>query len=155
MRGRDLKITDATKAPEFEERVLQIRRVSKKTKGGNNISFAALSVVGNKKGKVGVGYVKARDVASAIKKSIEKAKQSLVEIRLKEGTIAHEVTAKYEASKVMIRPASPGAGIIAGTVVRTILELAGVKDVSSKVFGSSNKITNIRCTLKALQKLKG
>ena len=146
---------NATKYEEFSEKVIQIRRVSKKTQGGNKIHFAAVAVVGNKNGKVGMGYGKATDVASAIGKAVGKAKTTLMPIKLKGTTIAHEVSAKYDSAKVLIMPATKGSGVIAGGPVRIVLEMAGVKDVSAKMYGANNKISNIKCTLMALRKLKG
>jgi len=140
---------------EFEEKVLEIKRVSKKIKGGNTIGFTVLVVVGNKNGKVGYGYGKARNVADAIKKSISSAKKKIIEIKRKGNTIAHEVEAKSCSARVTLRPAQEGAGIIAGGPVRVVVGLAGIKDISSKIIGSKNKLSNVRCTIKALQKLKG
>jgi small subunit ribosomal protein S5 len=139
---------------EFEERVIQIRRVSKKNKGGNVISFTTLAVIGNKNGKVGVGYAKAKDVSSAVTKAMGEAKKSVVEINMKGTSIAHSVEDKFGAAKVFLKPAPEGSGVIAGGVIRVVLELAGIKDISSKMLGSSNKIGNVRATLRALGKLK-
>jgi len=139
---------------EFVERVIQIKRVSKKTSGGNTISFAALVVAGDMKGQVGVGYGKARDVSTAIAKGIGAAKKSLVKVPIHNGTIAHEIEDTYSSARVLLKPASQGAGVIAGGTVRIVVELAGIKDISAKMLGSSNKICNIRCTLNALRKLK-
>lgn len=140
---------------EFEERVIQIKRVSKKTRGGNSISFTALVVVGNKQGKVGVGLAKAKDVSAAVQKSISQAKNAVVEVNLQELTIAHEVSAKVGAARVLLKPAIEGSGIVAGGTVRDVVELAGIKNISAKMLGSSNKLGNVRCTIAALQKLKG
>jgi len=140
---------------EYYDKVLQIKRVSKKTKGGNSIGFTALVVVGNKKGRIGVGLGKAQDVASAVRKGTLRAKASLVDINLKDGSIAHRVEAKYGGARVMLQPAPEGAGIIAGGVIRHVAEFAGIKNISSKMLGTSNKLCNVRCALKALQKLKG
>ncbi len=140
---------------EFEEKVLQIRRVSKKTKGGNTISFAALVVVGNKNGKVGTGYSKAKDVATAIGKAVAQAKRNLIVVKLKDNSIAHLVSAKYESAHVILKPAPKGTGIIAGGSIRSVVELSGIKDISAKMIGANNKISNVRCTLEALGKLKG
>jgi small subunit ribosomal protein S5 len=139
---------------DFEERVLEIKRVSKKTKGGNSISFTALVVVGDKNGTVGTGYAKAKNVSDAIQKAVRKANTSLIKINLTEHSIAHEIIEKYGSAKVMLKPANEGTGIVAGGVVRTVVELAGVKNVSSKMLGANNKITNVRCTINALKKLK-
>lgn len=142
------------KVSEYEEKVLEIKRVSKKIKGGNTIGFTVLVVVGNRNGKVGYGYDKARNVSDAIQKAIAGAKKNIVEIKLKGKTISHEVSAKYGSAKVVLRPAPEGTGIIAGGSVRIVAGLAGIKDVSSKVLGSKNKLSNVRCTIKALQKLR-
>lgn len=140
---------------EFDERVLQIKRVSKKTKGGNTIGFAALAVVGDKNGRIGVGYGKAPNVADAISKAIVTAKKEIVKIKITGDTIAHSVIAKFGAAKVFLKPAPKGTGIIAGGSVRTVVELAGIKDISAKMIGSSNKMCNIKCTIEALKKIKG
>lgn len=144
----------ASKITEMEEKVIEIKRVSKKTKGGNTIGFTALVVVGNRDGKVGYGYGKARNVADAIRKAFSSAKKDTYKINLTGKTIAHEVTAKVGASKVLIKPAPEGTGIIAGGSVRTVVDLVGIKDISSKVLGSNNKLTNVRCAIKALRELK-
>ncbi len=146
---------NTAKFDEIEEKVLEIKRVSKKTKGGNTIAFAVLVVVGNNNGRVGVGYGKAPDVATSINKAVSKAKKSMVGIKLNGSTISHEVIAKYESAKVFLKPAPKGTGVIAGGAVRPVLELAGIRDISAKMIGANNKISNVRCTLKALKKLKG
>jgi small subunit ribosomal protein S5 len=140
---------------EFEERVLQIRRVSKKTKGGNTIGFTALAVIGDKHGRVGVGYGKAPNVADAIAKGVTMAKKDMVTIKITGNTIAHSVISKFGSAKVFLKPAPAGTGIIAGGSIRTVVELAGIKDISAKMIGASNKMCNIKCTLEALKKLKG
>ncbi len=146
---------DVSKYDEMEEKVIEIRRVSKKTKGGNTIAFAVLVVVGNRNGRVGIGYGKAPDVATSINKAIGKAKKSMVNVKLNGSTISHEVLAKYGSAKVLLKPAPKGTGIIAGGAVRSVLDLAGVKDISAKMIGANNKISNVRCALAALKKLKG
>lgn len=138
---------------EFEETVVEIKRVSKKTKGGNTIRFTALVVVGDKKGKVGVGLAKAPDVRNAIKKSIDRAKKDMIEIILFGNTIPYEVNEKYSAAKVLLKPAPPGSGIIAGGPMRVVLESAGVKDVVGKILGTENKTSNVYATLSALKKI--
>lgn len=143
-----------TKISEFEEKIIEIKRVSKKTKGGNAIGFTVLVVVGNRSGKVGYGYGKAKNVADAIGKAVASAKNKMHEIKMIGKTISHEVTAKVGASKVFLKPAPEGAGIIAGGSVRIVVDLAGIKDISSKVLGSNNKLLNVRCTIEALEKLK-
>ena len=142
------------RAKEFEERVYHIKRVSKKTTGGNAIGFTALIVVGDFQGQVGAALGKSRDVSRAIQKAVSKAKDNVVEVNLKGTTIPHEVIHKYAAARVLLKPAPKGSGIIAGGPVRVVLELAGVKDVSAKMLGSSDKLANVRCTIQALEKLK-
>src|SRR3989344_2674962 len=136
---------------ELIETVVQIRRVSKKTKGGNTIRFSALVVVGDKKGRVGVGLSKASDVSSAIKKSVESAKRRLIKVPLKGTTLPYSVQEKFSAAKVLLKPAPPGSGIIAGGPMRVVLEAAGVRDAVGKVLGTSNKTSNVYATLKALK----
>lgn len=136
---------------EFEEKVVQISRVSKKTKGGNQVGFSALLVVGDRKGKVGVGLGKASDVLSAIQKGIKKAKQKMINIPLDGTTIPFAVTVKRGAGKVMLKPASKGTGVIAGGPVRAVVEAAGVRDVVAKIMGSDNKASSVHATFKALQ----
>jgi len=133
--------------------VVQINRVSKKTKGGNKIGFSVLVVVGDKKGRVGVGLGKAPDVSSAIAKSVSYAKKHLITVPTKGTTIPHEVFVKQGAAKVMIKPAPPGSGIIAGGAVRTVVEAAGIRNISSKVLGTKNQASNVYATLEALQEL--
>lgn len=138
---------------EFEEKVVQINRISKKTKGGNQIRFSALVVVGDKKGKVGVGLSKARDVRGAIKKAIETAKRKLIVVPLAGTTIPYSVREKYSAAKVLLKPAPAGSGIIAGGPMRVVLEASGVRDAVGKILGTKNKISNVYATLKALEKI--
>jgi len=138
---------------EFEETVVQINRISKKTKGGNQIRFSALVVVGNKKGKVGIGNSKAKDVRSAIQKSVSEAKKNMISVPLSKTTIPYSIRAKYSASKVLLKPAPAGSGIIAGGPMRMVLESVGLQDVVGKTLGSNNKISNVRATLLALEKV--
>lgn len=136
---------------EFEETVIQINRISKKTKGGNQIRFSALVVVGDKKGKVGVGLSKAADVRSAIGKAIAAAKRKMLTVSLRGTTVPYSVHEKFSAAKVLIKPAPPGSGIIAGGPMRVVMEAAGIKDVVGKILGTKNKISNVYATLKALE----
>ncbi|HSA83668.1 MAG TPA: 30S ribosomal protein S5 [Patescibacteria group bacterium] len=138
---------------EFEEQIVQISRVSKKTKGGNKIGFAALAVVGDKKGRVGVGLGKAPDVSSAIRKGIAYAKKHLIAVPLVHGTIPFRVDVKLGAAKVMLKPAPPGSGIIAGGAVRSVVSAAGIQNISSKVLGTNNKANNVHATLEALKRV--
>jgi small subunit ribosomal protein S5 len=136
---------------EFDEKVIKISRVSKKTKGGNQIGFSALVVVGDRKGKVGVGLGKAGDVLSAIQKGIKKAKQKMIIVPLDGTTIPFAVTVKRGAGKVMLKPASKGTGVIAGGPVRAVVEVAGVRDVVAKILGSENQASSVHATFKALK----
>lgn len=136
---------------EFEETVVQINRISKKTKGGNQIRFSALMVIGDKKGRVGVGLAKAHDVRNAIRKSIEAAKRKLIIVPIKGTTLPYSVHEKYSAAKVLLKPAPPGSGIIAGGPMRVVLEAAGVRDAVGKILGTKNKVSNVYATLKALE----
>ncbi len=136
---------------EFEETVVDIRRISKKTKGGNTIRFSALVVVGDKKGRVGASVSKAPDVRSAIMKAIEAAKRRMINVPLKGTTIPYSVEEKFSAARVIVKPAPAGSGIIAGGPMRVVLELAGVRDAVGKILGTNNKISNVYATLKALE----
>ena len=139
----------------FEDRVVQVNRTSKKTSGGNRIGFSTLVVVGDRKGNVGAGLGKAPDVISGIRKGSLYAKKHLINVPLKdERTIPHRVEVKFGAAKILLKPAPKGSGIIAGSSVRTVLELAGVKDVVGKILGTNNKITNVYATMKALEMLR-
>lgn len=139
---------------EFEEKVIQVNRVSKKTKGGNRMGFSVLVVVGDRKGRVGVGLGKAGDVQSSIQKGANYAKKHLLTVPLKDSTIPHEVYIKLGAAKVLLKPASAGTGVIAGGAVRAVVEAAGIRDILSKVLGTSNKASNVYATLEALSKLR-
>lgn len=141
-------------ASEFEEKVIQVNRVSKKTKGGNRIGFSVLTVVGDRKGRVGVGLGKAPSVVSAIKKGFNRAKRDLIQVPLVGTTIPHEVRVKKGAAKIIIKPAAPGTGIIAGGPVRSVIEVTGIKDIVSKILGTTNKASNVYATIEALKQLK-
>lgn len=152
-RRRDFK--DMRPKDEFDSKVLDIARVTRVTGGGKRMSFRALVAVGNKKGKVGLGLDKGRDVAQSVEKATRKAKKAAVIIAIKEHTIPHEVLAKYGPAVVLLKPQSRGRGLVAGGVVRTICELAGIKDVSSKILSrTKNKLNNAKATIEALKKLK-
>ncbi|MBI2034942.1 MAG: 30S ribosomal protein S5 [Candidatus Levybacteria bacterium] len=139
---------------EFSEHVIAINRISKKTKGGNKIGFSALAVVGDRKGKVGVGLGKAPDVSSAIRKAIVIGKKHMVSVPISSsGTIPFRVDIKLGAARVMLKPAPPGSGIIAGGAVRNVVAAAGIQNISSKVLGTRNKISNVYATLEALRRL--
>lgn len=136
------------------EQVLQIRRVSKKTQGGTNVSFSALVVVGDKKGKVGLGLGKASNVADAIKKAIRLGNRDLVLVPIIDGTIPYETRVKFGSAKVLLRPAPKGTGIIAGSAVRAVVEGAGITDIVCKMLGSTNKISNAKATFKGMKQVE-
>ncbi|MCA9347927.1 30S ribosomal protein S5 [Candidatus Saccharibacteria bacterium] len=138
---------------QFDERVININRVARVVKGGRRFRFQALVVVGDKKGKVGVGVSKGADVTAAVTKATDVAKKNLVKVELHKGTLPHDAEAKVGGAHILIKPASAGTGLIAGGVVRTVLEVAGVQNVLSKSLGSSNKINTSYATIKALQQL--
>lgn len=138
---------------EFEEKIIQINRVSKKTKGGNQFGFSILMVVGDKKGRVGVGLGKAPDVLSGIKKAVRRAKKNMFTAKLNKTTIPYDIRVKFGAAELMLKPAPAGSGVIAGGAVRAVMEAAGITDVSSKVLGTRNPATNVYCTIKALKLL--
>lgn len=142
------------KNKEFEEKVVQVNRVAKKTKGGNRISFSVLVVVGDKKGRVGVGLGKAPEVSSAIRKASNYAKKHLISVPMRKTTIPHEILIKKGAARVLIKPAPLGTGVIAGGAVRAVVEAAGIRDVVSKILGTDNKASNVYATFEALKRLR-
>ena len=142
------------KATEYKESLLRISRVSKTVKGGRRMSFSVLAAVGDEKGKVGIGLGKANGVPEAIRKAIASAKKNMVDVSLKGGTLPHEQIGKYNSTSVLLKPASKGTGVIAGSATRELLELAGVTDVLTKIRGSRTKDNVARATLEGLKQLR-
>ena len=138
----------------LEERVLLIRRISKKTTGGNYVTFSALVIVGDNNGSVGVGMGRSKEIPPAIKKAISYARKHMIKVPIYKSTIPHQIITKYKAAKVLLKPAPEGSGLRVGNVARAVLELAGIKNASGKILRSKNKIVNTYAILKALQELK-
>ena len=139
---------------EFDSKLLGVARVARVVAGGRRFSFRSTVVIGDKKGRVGVGVGKGPDVADATGKATAKAKKNLIKIDVSENTIPHEVYSKFCSAKVFLKPAKKGRGIVAGGVVRAVVNLGGIKDITSKILGSANKLNNARATILALKKLK-
>lgn len=150
MRPRGKGVYEKREPKEYEERVIEIARVSRVTKGGRRIRFRALVVLGNRNGKVGMGVAKANEVAEAVKKATAKAKKHIQLVPIINGTIPHEIIAKFGGSKIMLKPAASGTSIVAGGSVRSVAELVGIKDLLTKSLGSSNKINSVTATILAL-----
>jgi small subunit ribosomal protein S5 len=138
---------------EYTEKLIKLNRVAKVVKGGRRFSFSALIVVGDKNGKVGYGYGKANDVAEAIRKGVDRAKQSMIEVPLKKATIPHEMQGEFKSAKVLMKPGAPGTGIIAGGPVRAVMEVAGINDVLSKSLGSQNAVNIVKAVFVGLENL--
>lgn len=139
---------------EFDQKVVEIKRVTRVVAGGKRMRFRALVVIGDKKGKVGMGLRKGVDVAEAVNKAVNAAKKNMVSVPLVDGTIPHQVNLKYKSSKILLLPARPGTGIIAGGALRSVLDLAGIHNVMSKMFGSSNKVNNVKAVFEAFKQMK-
>ena len=145
---------DKREKSEYDQKLLEASRVARVVKGGKRFSFRALVIIGNRKGKVSVGVAKGADLTDATQKSVTNAKKAIITVPITNGSIPHEVYQKFGASKVLIKPAPKGSGIIAGGAVRAILELAGVANASGKILGSTNKLNCARATILALGKFK-
>lgn len=137
----------------FEEKIVQVNRVSKKTQGGNTIGFSVLTVVGDRRGKVGVGLGKAPDVSAAIKKGVAIAKKHAISVPIVNDTIPSEIRLKLGAAEIMLKPAPKGSGVIAGGAVRSVVTLCGIDNISSKVLGTKNQASNVYATIEALKRL--
>jgi len=144
---------EITQETQLIEKVLSVNRVAKVTKGGKKLSFSALIVVGNGKGKVGFGYGKANEVSEAIRKGLTDARKNLFNVPMVGTTIPHEIIGKYGAGKVLLKPAAPGAGVIAGGPIRALCDAAGIKDILSKSLGSDNTVNVIKAAVIGLKKL--
>lgn len=152
--SQNLENVEVKEQPEFEERVVNIARVTKVVKGGRRYRFAALVVIGDKKGRVGFGTGKANEVPDAIQKAVENAKKNIITIATKNSTIPHRITGEYGSGKVVLMPAAPGTGVVAGGPVRAVVELAGITDILSKSLGSHTPINIIRATVEGLKNLE-
>ncbi|MBA4286649.1 30S ribosomal protein S5 [Nevskia sp.] len=144
---------DDSQNGDFKEKLVAVNRVSKTVKGGKQFTFTALTVVGDGAGKVGFGYGKAREVPVAIQKAMEKARKNMITVELKGSTLQHEIWGIHGASRVFMKPASDGTGVIAGSAMRAVFEVAGVQNVLAKSFGSRNKMNMVRATVDALRRL--
>lgn len=149
-----MSVKDPTPQSEMEERVVFVNRCSKVVKGGRRFSFSAVVVVGNREGLVGYGFGKAKEVTDAIRKGSDMAKKSLFSVTMKNKTIPHEVIGVYDGGRVLLRPASPGTGVIAGGGARAVLDLAGIRDVLAKSLGSNNRLNVVKATIAALEQLR-
>jgi len=152
-RGRNQRGPRPQEEKQFDERVVYVNRVARVVKGGRRFRFQALLVLGDHKGKVGIGVSKGADVAAAVTKATEVAKKNMVKIAIHKGTLTHEVEGKIGGARILIMPAAPGTGLIAGGVVRIVLEVAGIENALSKSLGSSNRINTAYATLDALSQM--
>lgn len=151
---RDNKKDDDKRSGELIEKVVKIKRCSAVVKGGRRFSFAAMVVIGDGKGKVGWGYGKANEVPPSVEKAVKEGMRSMIEVSLDENTIAHTVKGHFGAAQVILVPATPGTGVIAGAAVRAVCEAAGVHDILTKSFGSNNPVTLVKATIAALEQLR-
>ena len=139
---------------EFDQKVVEVKRVTRVTAGGKRMRFRALVVIGDHKGKVGMGLKKGADVSESVNKAVNAAKKNMITLPLVNETIPHVLNIKYKSSSLMLKPAKPGTGVIAGGAVRSVMELAGVKNVVSKMLGSNNKENNVKAVFAAFEKMK-
>ncbi|MFH1564406.1 MAG: 30S ribosomal protein S5 [bacterium] len=152
-KSKDRKFNKKYEEKEFDQKIIDLARVTRVMAGGKRMRFRATVIIGDKKGKIGFGVAKGADVSMAVNKAALKAKKKMITIKIVDGTIPYEVRKKFKASKIMIKPASKGTGIIAGGAVRNVLEIAGVSDVVAKILGSPNKANNVICAFRALEDL--
>jgi len=153
-RGRQSADTKSQQHGGYEEKVIKIKRCAAVVKGGRRFSFAAMVVVGDKNGRVGYGYGKANEVPPSVEKAVKQATRNMISVPVEEGSIPHVVKGKYGAAKVLLVPAGPGTGVIAGDAVRAICETTGIKDILTKSFGSNNPVLLAKATINALQQLR-
>ena len=139
---------------EFEQRIIDIARVTRVMAGGKRMRFRACVAIGNKKGKAAIGLAKGADVTNAVTKAVNRAKKNIIEVPIVNDTIPHEIRQKYGAAEILFKPARKGRGIIAGGAVRIIIELSGIKNITSKILGTNNKVNNVKCAIEALKRLK-
>lgn len=154
-RTNDRRLAFKREKSEFDQKVLDIRRVARVVAGGKRFRFRATLVLGDKKGRVGVGTDKGQDTSASIEKAARRARKNLITIQLKNGTIAHEVIGKFSSARVLLKPAKPGHGVVAGSAVRAVVILAGITNITSKILGTtSNKLNNASAAIDALKRLK-
>ena len=153
-RRRQSNREDGRERSEYDQKVVEVKRVTRVVAGGKRMRFRALVVIGNHKGKVGMGLRKGPDVSESVNKAVTVAKKNLISLPLVNETIPHEINVKYKSSSLMLKPARPGTGVIAGGAVRSVMDLAGVKNVVCKMLGSNNKVNNVKAVFEAFGKMK-
>jgi len=151
---KNSKFKTKKEKPEFDQQIVDLARVTRVMAGGKRMRFRACVVIGNRKGKVGVGLAKGKDVALAVGKAVKKAEKNIITVNMVNNTIPHEVYIKSGSSKILLKPAPEGTGVISGGAVRTVLDLAGVKNIVSKIMGTNNKVNNVKTVIEALESLK-